>query len=442
MTIPFRRRDADADPLRSGVAALGLLALASAWLAPPLLPLLFAAVLALGALVVVWRHPTPFWAAWLTAAALTPEMTLSDLIGPEAFQPAIAAIKGGEIGLVALTALRFGVRLDGFNPIWAFAGMAVAGAVAGVHPGLGLQDTLRSLAGSATPLLVFLCVKPAGWGETLRRVVVWAPMLSVALGYALDLAGFRPVFVEGGGARLAGLGHPAFLAHVALTALAAALLGWLRSGTPRDAALILANLAILVLTGARAPLAYGALIVMGGLLLAPSAAVPRAHRLALCLIGLVALPPLLLAGTSVGSLRLFALAAGDAGHLSGRDLLWPLFEAAAAQAPWFGWGLGAGNLVVPQQGQVAQLLRTWAAHNEYLRLRVEGGGVGLGVLIALFVLWVATRTRRLPPTERVVMRLAFVALALHAATDNVLISTPACVFFAFAAAVFEGQERA
>jgi hypothetical protein len=34
------------------------------------------------------------------------------------------------------------------------------------------------------------------------------------------------------------------------------------------------------------------------------------------------------------------------------------------------------------------------------------------------------------------MRLVFVAFAGHAVTDNVLISTPACVLFAFAAAVF------
>ncbi len=34
------------------------------------------------------------------------------------------------------------------------------------------------------------------------------------------------------------------------------------------------------------------------------------------------------------------------------------------------------------------------------------------------------------------MRLVFVAFAAHASTDNVLISTTACVFFAFATAVF------
>ena len=45
-------------------------------------------------------------------------------------------------------------------------------------------------------------------------------------------------------------------------------------------------------------------------------------------------------------------------------------------------------------------------------------------------------TRRLPASDRRIIRLAFVAYAGHAATDNVLISTPACVLFAFVTAVF------
>ena len=52
------------------------------------------------------------------------------------------------------------------------------------------------------------------------------------------------------------------------------------------------------------------------------------------------------------------------------------------------------------------------------------------------VLWVRGHTARLLPHERHIMRLVFLGMAVHAATDNVLISTPACVLFAFATAVF------
>jgi len=41
-----------------------------------------------------------------------------------------------------------------------------------------------------------------------------------------------------------------------------------------------------------------------------------------------------------------------------------------------------------------------------------------------------------------VTRLIFLTFAAHAFTDNVLISTPACVFFALLAAVFAEAEEA
>ena len=73
---------------------------------------------------------------------------------------------------------------------------------------------------------------------------------------------------------------------------------------------------------------------------------------------------------------------------------------------------------------------------------VEGGQVGRGLLIVLFVLWVVQHTRRLCRTDKVIMRLAFVAFAAHAYTDNVLIATTACVFFTFATGVFARETLA
>ncbi len=407
-----------------------------AWLAPPLLPWLIGGMLGAGALGLAWCYLTQAWVLWLVIAGLSLEMALSDLIGPEAFQVTIAAVKGTEIGLVSLTILRHGFVFDRYNPGWAFVAMAGIGAAAGLHPGLTMGDMTRSAIGSITPFLLFFCAVPAGWGEALRRAVSVTPLAAVGLGLVCDLTGLRPLFVDSGGMRLAALGHPAFLAGVCLPAIYATLLWWLREGSGRAAALLGANLTILVLTGARAPMAYAILVVAVSLLLAPEAAVPRAHRLVVCAAGLVALPFLLVVGESVGSLRLFTVISGEAGHMSGRDLLWPAFREAAAQAPWVGWGLGAGNVVIPHQGAIAKLLHTWAAHNEYLRLQVEGGHVGRSLLIGLFVVWVARHTGRLPRRECLVMRVIFLAYAAHAATDNVLISTPACVFFAFTAAIF------
>lgn len=429
-------------PALIAVSGLAAVLMATAWLAPPLLPDLVGALLALGGVVLACRHLTAAWVGWLLVTGLSLEMAAADVIGPAAFEPTIAAVKATEIGLVMLTVLRLGLVLDLFNPIWAFAAMAAMGVIVGTWPGLTRLAMARSLVGDVTPFLLFFCVKPAGWGAAMRRAVTLAPALSVVLGTLLDLAGLRPVFLDSGGLRLAGLGHPAFLAGVCLPALYAGLIRWLRTASPGEAALIGINLAILFLTGARAPAAYAAFVIGGSLLLAPGSAVPRAHRLVLIVAGLVTIPVLLVLGESYGSLRLFEVLNGKAENLSGRQLLWPMFEAASAKAPWFGWGLGSGNLGIPPDSPIIALLHTWAAHNEYLRIQVEGGYIGRSLLILLFVLWAISHTRRLRALEQVVMRLVFVAFAAHAMTDNVLISTPACVLFAFIAAIYAEADDA
>jgi hypothetical protein len=71
-------------------------------------------------------------------------MALSDLLGPEAFQPAIAAVKGGEVVLVALTIGRFGPAPDRFNPAVGFTLIALMNVAAGMHPGLATMDMARS----------------------------------------------------------------------------------------------------------------------------------------------------------------------------------------------------------------------------------------------------------------------------------------------------------
>src|SRR3984957_9603018 len=326
-----------------------IMAAAPRVVSPPL-PALIPAFLALGCILLAYRHLAAAWVGWVLVTGLSLEMAVADLIGPEAFQPAIAAVKATEIGLVALTIIRCGVTVDRFNPAWAFAAMAVSGAAVGIDPRLTMPDLARSLVGDVTPFLVFFCVKPAGWGQTVRRAITFAPAASVVLGTMLDLAGLRPVLMDSGGLRLAGLGHPAFLAGVCLPAIYAGLIPWLRTASWREAVLLGVNLVILFLTGARAPAAYAALVIGGSLILAPGGAVPRTHRLIMIVVGIAGVPVLLVLGEVFSSLRLFEVISGEAGNLSGRQILWPAFEAAAAKAPWFGWGLGSGNLVLAHDG--------------------------------------------------------------------------------------------
>lgn len=405
-------------------------------LAPALYGYLLAAAGALGAAVLIWRHTEAASAVWLVLTACTLEMTLGDLLGPGVYEETIALVKAAGLVLAVVCALRYGPRLDPFNPAWAFGAMFFVGLAHGLHPGLTTAESLRSLVGSAAPYMFTFSRPSRRWSRAVIRATQWAPLVSVAGGACLALIGLRPLFIDSGGARLAALGHPAFLAGAALAAVYASLIELYRGDRRRDLALLAANGAILLLTGARAPLMYGAAVVLLSLAFVSSPAMKRRRRVLLLLVCAAAAPVLLVGADALAGLRVFNLLLSDAGDLSGREELWPYFEQAAARSPWFGWGVGSGNVVVPQDSAVVLLMHTWAAHNEWLRILVEGGQAGRAALVALFALWCWHHTRRLARAERAIMRLVFVAFACHAYTDNVLISTSACVLFAFCAAVF------
>jgi O-antigen ligase len=275
----------------------------------------------------------------------------------------------------------------------------------------------------------------------MTSAIAWCPLLVVLLGVMADALDLRPLFINSGGLRLAGLGHPAFLASVTLAAVYGGLIEFYRDGRQRDLALLLANLIILFLTGARAPMGLALAVIGLSVAFVPSPRFPPRYRLLVVLAGAAVLPAFILLASELTSVRLLKLWDTDIGNLSGREYLWPAFEAAAAGSPWLGWGVGAGNLIIPPQSEVALLLHTWAAHNEYLRIEVEGGQIGRCLLVGLFVVWVTRHTARLIVSDRWIMRLVFLAMAGHAVTDNVLISTPACVLFALAAAVFSRGEH-
>jgi O-antigen ligase len=429
--------DARLDPTGARIltasAALLTLACATGLAAPPLFWITIAGMLAAGLVFLAFRFTPWFCAAWLLLTGMTLEMTLYDLIGPDAYQPTIAAIKATQIALACVCAIRYGFRPDILCPAWAFLAMFALGTVHASMPGIATPDTLRSAIGSIAPFAFCFCRPPRDWANAIVKAAKWAPAVAVACGIPLAIAGIRPLFTDSGGWRLGGLGHPAFLAGVCLPAIYACLIELFRTGRKADLRLLAANLAILVLTGARAPFAYAAAVTSIAFLTIRSTIFPRRIRLIFLMTGIA----LLFAAAAIaGEVRLFNVGLNETTNLSGRDLLWPSFQDAAARSPWFGSGIGAANAVIPPDGRVARLLHTWSAHNEYLRILVEGGLTGLAMLFALFAAWVCVHSHGLRPSSRRIVRLAFMALAMHAVTDNVLISTPASVLFTFAAAVF------
>jgi O-antigen ligase len=254
-----------------------------------------------------------------------------------------------------------------YNPALGFLAMFVAGEAHGLHHDLTQAESLRSLAGSVVPFAFAFSRLSRNWADAVIRATAWIPLLSVTAGGILAVAGLRPVFFEGGGQRLAGLGHPAFLAGVCLTAIYANLITLYRDGESRTFLLLAVNFLIMALTGARAPLAYAVAVTAMTLIFVRSAAFSGRRRILSLLLVACLLPPLVILANDLPSVRLFNVLSNEASNLSGRDLLWPAFEQAAAASPWFGWGVGAGNAIIPPDSDLALLIQTTAAHNEYLR---------------------------------------------------------------------------
>jgi O-antigen ligase len=406
---------------------------AAFWLSLAILPA--AVILAVAAV-----YPAEATALWLAALATCPEMWLGDLIGRA---PEIIGIdKGIGLALLALCLLRYGARVDARNPGWAFLFMFGAGFAHGVWPGLTMADSLRSLIGSAAPFAFSWSRLSAVWCRRVIGTVIAAPFLIIGFGACLAAAGLRPLYsLEDGALRLGASTHPAFLGGFALVSVYALLLEQVRGARNWRLVALGGDIVVLLATGARAPLGLALLLI-----LLVAGAVPTRRwswrSRAPVLLAVAAAPAAaVIAAPFLGFVRLLTLVSqGDVTNLSNRTLIWPIYQAAFARSPWFGWGTGSGKVLVPVGTLLWHLLGTNAAHDEYLRIAVEGGGLGLGLLLLLMMLWLRRGTRGMPGAERAVMVLVFLAFAIHSATDNTLIATTASLMFAWVSAVFARAE--
>jgi O-antigen ligase len=403
------------------------------------LPIFLALGTMLCVAVPVIRWPVATSAAWILLAGTSPEMWLGDVIGEANTITAIVKVLG--LALLAVCMIRYGARFDFVNPALAFAFMFITGLAHGLWPTMTLMDSVRSLIGSAAPFAFSFSRLSRRWCNAVIGATIWTPLFIVGFGIVLAAIGWRPLFstVEGA-TRLQGSTHPAFLGGFAATAIYAGLVELYRDGRRQQIWLLVVNYIILLASGARAPLAVALLVTAAAFFFLPSRQFPARRRVPLLLGGLLLVPVAIGVASGSTSIRLLEVLSNNGSSLSGRDLIWPYFEAAWNNSPWVGWGIGAGKSVVDPDSLLAKLLGTTAAHNEYLRMGVDGGYIGLALLIVLMALWVIRGTRRARWTDRFIMRMVFLAFAIHSVTDNTLIAATASVMFAWVSAVFARSE--
>ncbi len=421
------------------VAFIAVLAVAAFWNIG-LLPMVMAAGILLCVGVLAIRFTVAVSALWLLVAGTTPEMWLADLYpGNENTITALVKLTG--LALLAVCILRYGWRTDIFNPGWAFVFMFMTGLAHGLWPTLTVSDSLRSLIGGFAPFAFSFSRLSRPWCRAIIQATIWVAPVIVGLGVPLALAGVRPLLTDADGVlRLEGSTHPAFLAGFAMAGVYAALIELYRDGRNINLASVALNFVILLATGARAPLLCTVLVTSIAFVALRSDAFGISRRVLPILLGALLLPLMAALATGSSSLRLLNVLSSEAGDLSGRDVIWPYFEDAWDASPWFGWGVGAGKVVVDPDSLTAHLLGTTAAHDEYLRIGVDGGYIGLALLILLMALWVTFRTRHAVSTDKWIMRMVFLAFALHSVTDNTLIAATASILFAWASAVFARSE--
>jgi O-antigen ligase len=374
------------------------------------------------------RYPRPAVVLWILAMETSPDQWLDPLIGGH--ELIIAVMKGFGVGLVVVLALREGARWDAWNPGFAFGAMFLVGLVHGLYPGLTLVESVRSLLGSAGPFLFGFVVWRAWMVGAVERACEWGALWTLGFGTMLAVLGLDHMYaIQQGAMRLGGTGEAPFLAGFALVGVYAGLRRWIRQGGAAPALLVAVNVVIILLTGARMPMLLAAMVVLGVLLM---------QRRVVALAGAGALAALVVMfWSALGFFRVIGLAQqGEATALSNRDLVWPYFQGAIAASPIFGWGVGAGKVVIPLNASLTQLIGTNAAHDEYLRLGSEGGAFGLALVVGLMLAWVRRGTARMAPAEASFMWLVFAAFALHSATDNTMIATTSSVFFIWVSAVF------
>jgi len=392
--------------------------------------------------VVALRLPVASCAMWVLIAGCTPETWTSDFVpGSESITTAVVKLAG--LALVAICIFRFGLVLDLLNPGFAFLLMFCVGLGHGFYPGLTLSDSIRSLIGAVAPFAFSFCRLPRRWSAAVIEATIWIPTLIMVFGAFLTAAGVRPFLSPDaeGSVRLAGPTLPAFLGGFAMIATYAALIELYRDGRSRYLYLMAVNLVILVGTGARSPLACAVLVTGIAFVAIRSSSFTMRKRVLPLILALLSLPILIVVAATSNSIRLLTVLSGNAEGLSGRDIIWPFFEAAFARSPIFGWGLGAGKAVMDPDSLTVKLLGTTAAHNEYLRMGVEGGYLGITAVMLFMTLWTWRWTAGIMRSDRIIIRLVMFGFALQSITDNTLIAPTASILFTWISAVFARGDR-
>ena len=387
--------------------------------------------LAVSAAWLSWRRPTVLLAIALASLAVRPQLFFGG--------PAVGYEWGLQHTLLLLAlvvnALRHGVRRSiNWPPVALIAAFALALAAGDLHAELTFPYMAMSLAILALPWCFTSVVLEPGSRRVYALVIALTPLLSVAIGALMAVAGIRAGFPHY--ERLEGAtGNAAAFAILAFAGFVVALHELSRPGRPFAGALAAVNLALVILSGTRMAIAASALFLITYLALSETLRERlRAHRartatgIAVVVAALLWYWPTLESRLFEAGRDLETVAMDDVGvNLSGRDDVWKFYFEEFTFSPLFGRGMGAGFVAaadwVPWQRKTP--------HNEYLHLLVNTGVVGFGLCAAAIFVWYRNLARVASDNDHKFLIALLPALGAFAITEDVLVFPTGLALFAY-----------
>jgi len=329
--------------------------------------------------------------------------------------------------------LRYGVNWRINGPLFAIMLFLAASLVFGdVHPALTQFQIVKSLIALLIPWL-FLSVKfDDKTADGLLIGIALMPIISVLAAIPVEMMGilnrvgeqFHNIQVDyTGGSRLSGMNYPAFIAFFGYVSFLVCLHKVVIENRRGFIFLLLLNLALIIFSGTRMPSMLAVLLAGLMIFFASKETLKGSSKINLLLLGMVFVSVVMVFYWPQLEARMFAQTSDSAVNLSGRDEIWSYFIAAFQESPVFGKGVGAGVVLLED----VVIYSSTSAHNEYLRLLVDGGIVGLLLYIGGVVFHLAINAKYLTRDEKVLIFGFFFLLAIYSLTDNALTAPPTLV---------------
>jgi O-antigen ligase len=372
--------------------------------------------------------------AWIALAtfAVGPQWILAGHVSPELLAAAIPAQSLLLLCALLASGVRYGFRLDVVNwPLLAVLWLLAQSLVlANLDPAITPLALLTATLGLALPwCLIHVALQP-GSRAHYALLIALLPALCGAIGWGLDLVEARDLFSGSRirGDRLRGATNAGWLAFLSFIGFAVALHEGIRRQRFDFAGLAVLNLLLAILSGGRMALIASGILSVVYVLLTPALRTPAVLS---GLIAAVATGAVLLVIDL--QLPIHELAQHPERLLdpNGRDRIWRGYLDEVRAEPVFGQGLGAA--------EAASYNRL--PHNEYLRLLVAGGVVGLIIYAAAVLAWGRRVLSLIRPSERGFVRALFLALGVYALTDNVLLMPPGLIPFLYLAVMLTPARR-